>query len=73
MDDLELIKKRLFAMPDDELVGMADESGVPYGTLWNIKHKKTKNPRWDTFKLLRAHYARVDGARPKRKSEARAV
>jgi hypothetical protein len=52
MDDLELVKLRLSETPVDELYGLSKSTLVPYGTLWNLKKKKTKNPRYDTVKPL---------------------
>lgn len=52
MDDLELIKMRLSRTPVENLYAMAQQSGIPYGTLWNLKMKKTKNPRYKTVKPL---------------------
>ena len=59
MDDLELIRKRLEAVPISELPELADKSGVPFGTLHKIKYGKTKNPRFETVKLLREYFLRV--------------
>lgn len=58
MDDLELIKMKLSRTPVSALGQLAKDSGVPYGTLWNLKMKKTKNPRYKTFKPLADHYRR---------------
>lgn len=58
MDDLELIKMRLSRTPVQALYRMAQESGVPYGTLWNLKNKKTKNPRYGTVKPLADFFRR---------------
>jgi hypothetical protein len=56
MDDLELVRERLSKTPVSGLRALSKESGVPYGTLWNIKKKKTKNPRYPTVKVLADHY-----------------
>ena len=56
MDDLELIKMRLSRTPLEDLYRMAQESGVPYGTLWNLRMKKTKNPRYQTVKPLAEYF-----------------
>lgn len=52
MDDLELVKSRLAGTPVSKLYSLSKDSGVPYGTLWNLKKKKTKNPRYQTVKPL---------------------
>jgi predicted transcriptional regulator len=52
MDDLELIKMRLSRTPVSELYTLAKMSGVPYGTLWNIKARKSKSPRYQTVRKL---------------------
>ena len=59
MDDLELIRKRLQAVPISELQELADKAGVPFGTLHKIKYGKTKNPRFETVKLLRDYFLRM--------------
>ena len=59
MDDLELVKQRLSETPVSALYGLSQESGVPYGTLWNLKKKKTKNPRYDTVKPLAEYFKRA--------------
>ena len=56
MDDLDLIKMRLSRTPLEDLYRMAQESGVPYGTLWNLRMKKTKNPRYQTVKPLAEYF-----------------
>jgi len=56
MDDLELIKMRLSRTPLEDLYRMARESGVPYGTLWNLRMRKTKNPRYQTVKPLAEYF-----------------
>jgi len=56
MDDLELIKMRLSRTPLEDLYRMAQESGVPYGTLWNLRMRKTKNPRYQTVKPLAEYF-----------------
>ena len=52
MDALELVRKRLQAVPISELPALADKCGVPFGTLHKIKYGTTKNPRFDTVKTL---------------------
>ena len=59
MDDFELVKQRLSETPVSDLYVLAQESGVPYGTLWNLKKKKTKSPRYPTVKALADYYKRV--------------
>jgi len=56
MDDLELIKMRLSRTPLEDLYAMSKESGVPYGTLWNLRMRKTKNPRYQTVKPLAEYF-----------------
>ena len=56
MDDLELVKMKLSRMPMDELYALHQASGVPYGTLWHLKMRRTKNPRYKTAKLLAEHF-----------------
>ena len=56
MDDLELVKMKLSRMPIGQLGELSKASGVPYGTLWNIKTKATKNPRYPTVKKLADHF-----------------
>lgn len=56
MDDLDLIKMHLFKTPETGLYALSRDSGVPYGTLWNIKKRKTKNPRYGTVRTLAAYY-----------------
>lgn len=58
MDDLELVKMQLSRLPKDELYSLSQESGVPYGTLWAIKARKTKSPRYPTVKKLADHFRR---------------
>jgi hypothetical protein len=55
VDDLELIKMHLARTPISGLRDLSNASGVPYGTLWNLKKKNTKNPRYQTFKPLAAY------------------
>ena len=59
MDDLELIRKRLQDVPISDLPELADKCGVPFGTLHKIKYGKTKNPRFETVKMLRDYFLRV--------------
>lgn len=59
MDDLELVKERLAATPTSGLYELSKNSGVPYGTLWNLKKKKTKNPRYQTVKPLAEYWKRL--------------
>jgi hypothetical protein len=59
MDDLDLIKMHLFRTPENKLYALSKDSGVPYGTLWAIKKRKTKNPRYETVKTLSAYYKRA--------------
>lgn len=48
------IRRRIQKLPDDKLAEEARASKVPHGTLWNIKHGFTKNPRVQTYlKLVR--------------------
>lgn len=56
MDDFELVKQRLSETPVRALYALSKKSGVPYGTLWNLKKKKTKNPGFLTVKVLADHY-----------------
>jgi hypothetical protein len=55
VDDLELINMHLARTPISGLRDLSNASGVPYGTLWNLKMKNTKNPRYQTFKPLAAY------------------
>lgn len=59
MDDLELVKQRLSETPVSKLYALSKDCGVPYGTLWNLKKKKTKNPRYDTVKPLADFWKRA--------------
>jgi hypothetical protein len=59
MDDLELVKMRLSRMPVEALGVVAKASGVPYGTLWNIKTKNTKSPRYPTVRKLADYFKRA--------------
>jgi hypothetical protein len=52
MDDLDLIKMRLSRTPVSALYKLAQECGIPYGTLWNIKARKSKSPRYQTVRKL---------------------
>jgi hypothetical protein len=60
VDDLELIKMHLARIPISGIRELSNASGVPYGTIWNLKMKNTRNPRYQTFKALasylKAHY-----------------
>lgn len=56
--DWSLIKRRIVRTKDEDLASLSRESGVPHGTLWNIKHGLTKNPRVQTFEKLVAHFKR---------------
>ncbi len=58
MDDLELVKMRLSRIPVSALYGLARDSGVPYGTLWAIKMRRTKSPRYPTVRKLADHFKR---------------
>jgi hypothetical protein len=59
MDDLDLVKMRLSRIPLDGLTAVSMESGVPYGTIWNIKTRKTKNPRYPTVRKLADYFKRA--------------
>lgn len=59
MDDLELIKMRLSRTPKEALYQLAQDSGVPYGTLWHLKMRKTKSPRYPTVRKLADFYKRA--------------
>jgi hypothetical protein len=56
MDDLQLIKSRLAAIPISELRALGESSGIPFGTLFKIKYGTTKNPRFDTVKPLADYF-----------------
>ena len=56
MDDLELVKMRLSRIAQKDLYALAQACGVPYGTLWHLKMRRTKNPRYKTAKLLAEHF-----------------
>ena len=56
MDDLDLIKKRLATTPMSRLYRLSKDTKVPYGTLWNLKERITRNPRFETVRLLAAHF-----------------
>ena len=56
MDDLELIKMRLSRLPIEALYKLAQDSGVPYGTLWHLKMRRTKSPRYPTVRKLADHF-----------------
>jgi hypothetical protein len=60
VDDLELIKMHLARIPISGIRELSNATNVPYGTIWNLKMKNTRNPRYQTFKpladYLRAHY-----------------
>lgn len=59
MDDLEKIKRRLERTPLSDLAELSNKSGVPFGTLQKLKYGTTKNPRFETVKLLTDHYDRA--------------
>lgn len=56
MDDLELVKKRLRATPFSDLKPLGEKVGVSLGALFKIKYGTTKNPRFETVKVLADHY-----------------
>lgn len=59
MDDLDLVKMRLSRLPIQALGEVSRQSGVPYGTLWNLKLKNTKSPRYPTVKKLADYFKRA--------------
>lgn len=58
MDDLDFVKMKLSRTPISALGVISKDSGVPYGTLWNIRLKKTKSPRYPTVRLLADYFKR---------------
>jgi predicted transcriptional regulator len=56
VDDLDLVKMHIYRTPQDKLFRLSKDSGIPYSTLWNIKLKNTKSPRYDTVKKLASFY-----------------
>jgi hypothetical protein len=56
MDDLQLVRARLAKTPVAALYALSKASEIPYGTLWNLKKKKTKKPQYETVKKLADHF-----------------
>ena len=67
MDDLQLIQEELSATPISELRALGRKAKVPFGTLFKIKYGTTKNPRFDTVRVLADYFRRRE------KQEARAA
>ena len=61
MNELELIRERLSAIPISELAEFGKRAGVSFGTLHKIKYGQTKNPRFETVKKL-TDYFRLEAA-----------
>jgi hypothetical protein len=56
MDDLSLVRAELAKLDYKDLPQLESESGVPVGTSAKIKCGETKNPRYDTVRLLANHF-----------------
>lgn len=60
LNDLELVQERLGKTRISDLHALADQTGVPFGTLFKIKYGTTKNPRHNTVKPLADHFRQGD-------------
>lgn len=56
MDDLDFVRGELQKAPLKDLNGLADASGVPFGTLQKIKYGETVDPRYNTVKILAEYF-----------------
>jgi hypothetical protein len=57
MDTVERLKETIATGGRGLLTRIARESGVPYKTLEKIYRGDTKNPRYNSVKLLEAYFA----------------
>lgn len=55
MNKLTDTRQMLLQLNYRELHGLADDSGVPFGTLIKIRRGETKNPRINTVEALYSH------------------
>lgn len=55
MDDLTFVIAELQKVALKDLTALAEQSGVPFGTLQKIKYGATDNPRYTTVKTLADH------------------
>lgn len=56
MDELETLIARLRAEEPSRIRSLADETGIPYGTLRKLRAGTTVNPRYTTLRKLKEHY-----------------
>lgn len=56
MDALELVRSSLTKTALGDLDGIEKATGVAVATLIKIKYGTTKNPRYETVKVLAAHF-----------------
>lgn len=56
--DWMVIKRLIGKTPEKDLAEVARRSKVPHGTLWNIKHGKTRNPRVETYIKLARYFGK---------------
>lgn len=61
MDELQDLLARLRSEPPNRIRALADETGIPYGTLRKLRGGDTANPRYSTLKKLRTHYVERRG------------
>lgn len=52
MNTLKLIQNKLAKIAISDLEGVAQKTGVPFGTLHKIKYGQTLNPRYETVEKL---------------------
>jgi predicted transcriptional regulator len=57
---LEIVRRRLEAVPYNALPKLAERAGVPPGTLARLKYGQAKNPRYETVEKLFAYWERLE-------------